>query len=483
MSFVFWLLRPCCEAHPGPDPAEDALLVDDQDRLFVVCPEGGCCKDLSQEIMRNVNCLHTCLCSLVRQYEPKKKDVSAHPLLLCWRSLTLNKSKYGLVAFSTRSHPMEMVLFELRAPRRGAEAIATPYTLELAMTAGSQVPLHEHDLSWCRQLGQTAADWCVSRLQIGPVQGKLCEFQVVGEIPVDVEALLQMARASKAEALAIRAARLAQGLLKPQGRASRSSTRKRKEGSRVRRVGLRQDASSNMSQEGSVSEGGADPAEYLEWSSGSDEALDAPAQKQKKQRVQPGPEGSAGPGVPAPEDGSAASSSSARCPAAPDAVAAAAAAEEASASGRADARSESEPEPVPPPPIAPPGQRPVADLLRVRTHTARAIPWGPWELAPVVPAGGQTGWGAMCKGHLDRNGSKTACKKQVSLGGRDNLGHAECILRLKRWLLAGLDDESWPRNCMRATHVGMGGRGLEDFANGMTEEQMDQIVADLAAGR
>ena len=78
------------------------------------------------------------------------------------------------------------------------------------------------------------------------------------------------------------------------------------------------------------------------------------------------------------------------------------------------------------------------------------LAWGPFFLAPIVPAGGQTGWGAICNMHLDEHDSgHTGCKKSVSLSICGN-SHQECILRLKRWLLAGLDDEAWPKHRMRS---------------------------------
>ena len=108
----------------------------------------------------------------------------------------------------------------------------------------------------------------------------------------------------------------------------------------------------------------------------------------------------------------------------------------------------------------------------LRSHLSRAIPWGPFQLAPIVPQGGQTGWGAICGLHRDR-GVRLSCKKAVSLG---RLDHSDCIIRLKRWLLAGLADDTWPRHNMRSHHVRMGGPLLQDFAAGETEELMDARV-------
>ena len=109
-----------------------------------------------------------------------------------------------------------------------------------------------------------------------------------------------------------------------------------------------------------------------------------------------------------------------------------------------------------------------------RAKQARAIPWG---LAPIIPASGQTGWGAICGQHCDR-GNKLSCKKAVSRG---SLTDAECILRLKRWLIAGCSDSTWPVHRQRSHHVELGGKALQDFAQGLSEPEMDALVASWSA--
>ena len=85
--------------------------------------------------------------------------------------------------------------------------------------------------------------------------------------------------------------------------------------------------------------------------------------------------------------------------------------------------------------------------------------------------------------HLDKHDSgHTGCKKSASLSMCGN-SHQECILRLKRWLPAGLDDEAWPKHRMRSHHVQMGGKGMVDFADGLTEAELDtQLEAWLKKG-
>ena len=47
---------------------------------------------------------------------------------------------------------------------------------------------------------------------------------------------------------------------------------------------------------------------------------------------------------------------------------------------------------------------------------------------------------------------------------------------LKRWLIAGLDDNEWEEADKRSKHVGMGGMYMYDFAMGLTEEECDMIA-------
>ena len=111
-----------------------------------------------------------------------------------------------------------------------------------------------------------------------------------------------------------------------------------------------------------------------------------------------------------------------------------------------------------------------------RAKQSRSIPWGPFQIAPIVPAAGHSGWGAICGQHCDR-GNSLSCKKAM---GRGSLTDSECVLRLKRWLLAGHSDQDWPVHRQRSHHVEMGGKGLQDFAHGLAEEDMDALVASWA---
>ena len=64
------------------------------------------------------------------------------------------------------------------------------------------------------------------------------------------------------------------------------------------------------------------------------------------------------------------------------------------------------------------------------------------------------------------------CKKAITQG---DLTEEECLLRLRRWLVAGLQDEDWPQN-KRDYHIAMGGMQLAQFAEGMSLEDLNDTV-------
>ena len=133
------------------------------------------------------------------------------------------------------------------------------------------------------------------------------------------------------------------------------------------------------------------------------------------------------------------------------------------------------PPPSSPPSEIPPPPEPVAAARRGRIGE----PWGKgsWALAPIRNAHGAViGCGGTCKDHIDSNNPTLECKKQVQIG-QSGLSYEELRLRMKRWLIAGLDDEQWvdPEQ-KRTEHVAMGGRALRDFAAGLSEEECDRIA-------
>ena len=121
-------------------------------------------------------------------------------------------------------------------------------------------------------------------------------------------------------------------------------------------------------------------------------------------------------------------------------------------------------------PVAEAAPPPVAD------RQPRGMPWGngEWRLAEIHSKGRLVGCGATRKGHFTP-GSDRVCKKSVTFGD-SGLTRADLMLRLKRWLIAGLDDEDWETDDPRAEHIAMGGRHMQDFDDGLSEAECDRIA-------
>ena len=64
------------------------------------------------------------------------------------------------------------------------------------------------------------------------------------------------------------------------------------------------------------------------------------------------------------------------------------------------------------------------------------------------------------------------CKKAITQG---SLTEEECLLRLKRWLVAGLNDADWPEQ-KRDFHISMGGLQLTHFGRGLSLQDLDDTV-------
>ena len=126
----------------------------------------------------------------------------------------------------------------------------------------------------------------------------------------------------------------------------------------------------------------------------------------------------------------------------------------------------------PPPPPLPAGAANGGRRGQPHRGDTKAKPWGTgvWELADLKYGG----IGGNCFCHRD-TGAKAVCKKNVS-AGQSGLSRDVLRLRMKRWLVAGIDDAAWESGHEQTTHVKMGGRLLHDFAEGLTEAQCDQIA-------
>ena len=128
--------------------------------------------------------------------------------------------------------------------------------------------------------------------------------------------------------------------------------------------------------------------------------------------------------------------------------------------------------------LVPPSDPPLASQGSRRRNVRRGHVWGSspaFQIAAIHAAGSvePTGFGAICGMHHDPANPTLQCKKAMSCGG---LTAEECKLRLKRWLVAGLDSAGWGAN-RRESHVSMGGVQLSHFAEGLSLEDLDRAVS------
>lgn len=385
------------------------------------------------------------------KHDPPRNRPAADPLVIMWESASLAKTVSVLLAFRTMDSPMDMLFLRL-GPNVGLIE-EPPFSLRVPYYADrlDAAPLHDNDLAICAQLALEAGDWVIHRLELAGIDDDPSEFRIARKISYDAEHLQEEARQQKENDLAMRAFRLMERLKSGQKRQRRPrgpqpSTKK------ARQTAMPCDeqgelSPSRLSEEswsedsewaGSAGEEDQDPwmpldlnlgAEKLDIC-GSDSAADVSA---------------VGRGLPSSELGFKGSSTESFAGIAVDA-----------ASGRA-----------------------VQSAKSKRVVQKRGVRWGPFLLSPIVPQGGQTGWGAICGLHHNRgDGSGSRCKKALSMG---RLSHSACILRLKRWLLAGLNDAELSVQNARSDHVAMGGPGLQAFAEGPSEEEMDEKIRQYTA--
>ena len=102
---------------------------------------------------------------------------------------------------------------------------------------------------------------------------------------------------------------------------------------------------------------------------------------------------------------------------------------------------------------------------------------GEWTLAPLRDADANiVGYCGNCNGHRDALRPQIVCRKQVTIG-ISGLTHETLRLRMKRWIIAGIDDDDWDSSVGAATHIGLGkAHYLADFADGISEDDCDRIA-------
>ena len=344
--------------------------------LWPACPANGCDNHLSPQQRQCFRLYHRNLRVVVQTYAPKKGSLDSDPLVLSWTSASLNRVFCIILAFRTFKPPIEMYFLKL------TPEFTHDFEVPMSMTMFSAQAEHPYamlnDMQLCVALAEQSQDWALSLCTCGNIGDDYCVVEVQKTVPVSGEDILQLEETRRTAALALRAAKLAQGRVK---------ARQRKQARDTAKKGSRQRAHiSNKKRKKKKSEEAKQP-------------------EQKQQRA-PGKVKPSHPG---------------------------------------------------------------------KAKNCRQLLWGPFQLAPIVPASGQSGWGAICGIHHDREGSKTVCKKVVTYG--KDLDDSTCVLRLKRWLCAGLHDSEFPPGRERSHHVSLGGVGLKDFESGMTEQEMDALIA------
>ncbi|CAE7228131.1 SSRP1 [Symbiodinium natans] len=440
-------------ANAEPVSVYEDIDVRDNRSLFQVCPPGGCTSALSPAELACFHRLHTGLSVLIKRFDPAKKHISEMPLTLLFESQQMGVGVGAMLCFRTYLHNIDALLLRLDPSLVFDEK--PPFDLRIERPAGGRKALsYWNDMSLCVEMASVAQDWVISRLALGDLQGGLLSFRVEGKFPHDLEELWTAAQQLKEQERALRALRLLQRA--EHQRARRGGGRGRGRGARAGRARGR-----GRARQRAVPDDDSNAASGSGWD-GDSEGDNPDDDDDGDDAWMLNPPGCA--------------------EAAPSTVQADASEEpdqEAAASGLAE--EVPPPAPPPPPPPPPPAQR--GQQRRPRHNQRRGVPWGPFELAPIVPHHGRTtGWGAICGLHRDRGegASTTQCKKAVSCGAMDQ---ATCLLRLKRWLCAGLDDDLWPPQRKRSHHVSMGGPGLLEFADGLSEEYMDEIIQNYVRNR
>lgn len=313
---------------------------------------------------------------------------------------------------------MILLELELETPKKNLP----PFTLLLqSNTLG---PEWKTDASLCVQLARVSDEWSVSVCSVDNVR-HLHKFEVSRTETFQKDDLIRLAKQIKEQQMAVRAAALARG--------PRQSKKRNPRGPRKR---VPKNASRLPGSDVSSGEG-----ELHEW-----QLFDAGSDKS---------EGSDSEGFFEEQDGSALAGLEANA---------------------VSAGPGCRPQPAEAEAAVAPAEPPPEPVRVFVGKQRRGVPWGPFQIAPIYSQGSHTGWGAICNLHKDHCGGTTQCKKAIILKPEQGIDDEICVLRLKRWLLAGTDDAGWPQHCLRTRHVSLGGKSLIAFAEGKSEIEMDQEI-------
>ncbi|CAE7226167.1 unnamed protein product [Symbiodinium sp. CCMP2592] len=401
--------------------------------LFAKCSRRSCVATLNDSQQTAFGELHDVLVHVIMTHAPLPSAHTEEPLVLGLASDATDVTEYFVLAYHTRKPPIDAAFAKL-AVRDDVPGDGVHICLKLAKTGtGDLVLMSDKDLA--HALAQQATDWAFFVLAVGRVRD-LSEFDITSSYFVDPGEAKAARETERQKAAALAALRqMTNPKPKPDpkqgtGKASGSSAKKSSKDSAatVDKAKLEKLEAAALGLGHSSSSSGSEKDQA---------AMAFGLVTSRQENVQPSFSGAASSG----------------------------------ASG--SVLDENEVAAVPPPPDAPAERRP-------RTMQRRSVVWGScpaFQLAPVYRAGQHMGFSALCHRHTDP-GVDLICKKEISAVG--GLPHDVCRLRLKRWLVAGLDDEDWPEK-KREFHISMGNILLRDFSQGKTSEELDRIVQHVSS--
>ena len=396
--------------------------------LFAPCLSQGCPHVLNAGQEAFFNFFHKMLLELILRKGPGPNACSQEPLLLQFKSAFCEAEPCIVVAYHTRKKPIEVALVELELVSEDLPDNAL-FSLRLQQNSEGYLPL-QGSVEFLVGLVQHATDWEVSILQPGLIR-RLCHFDIIGSEQISSQDLQNEIKKEAELQAAMRAVKR----LSQKKRAASGQGRGRSRKVARNRPLAREEAAGPPEEEAWEKGSSSSHSDSSSSDSDPEAAADAPV---------PAAMPTAPADVPAP-------------PVLPDAAA-----------------------DVPAPPVL--AEAAIGQVrrrqARPRQNMRRGHVWGTcpaFQLAPIHADGSvaPTGWGAICGRHTDPSRPGLQCKKAMT--NRD-LSDQECQLRLKRWLVQGLDDVDWGAN-KREAHVSMGGVQMCQFAEGLSSADLDAAVS------
>lgn len=405
--------------------------------LIPSCPKNGCMHSLPDAGSAVVQSLHDRFWFIVKHHAPKPNAVAKEVLLLSLRSDTAGVSKDVAVMFHTRKAPLEAALLVLQrcvlhnlAEQGIAFSLACSGSAEEDMASGKAPFL---DLTSDRvlfvELARLASDWTFHFMEVGPVTS-LARFDVLAVTAFEESSFEKAAREAAEASTALHALNLLLGQNKKRSAPSQS----RPDQVRVAGAKAGKQRKSALSSERALM---GFECESEHGSNNSEESEDE--------------------GV-----GHLVGHGASIRPAMADHL---------------DMDPATFANPVPAvgalPPLRLQASHTPGKTSAVVRHR-RGEQWGPFSLAPIYSEGVRTGYGAICGLHHNSDDAPgISCRKALTI---EELSEEDCRLRLKRWLVAGLNDHHWPEDQGRSMHLSLGGLRLVDFSSGDPEPVLDRQV-------